>query len=68
MTPPPPIHLKNSNKYLKIIMREIAFGVKSLKSELFQNWKTEKNFKYVANICMYRGIRYIGLVILASTV
>ena len=31
--------------------------------ELFQNWKMEKNFKYVAYICMH-----ICLVILASIV
>ena len=35
-----------------MIHREIAFWIKSLKSELFQN------FKYVANVCMQRGIMH----------
>ena len=49
---------------------KLHFGVKSLKFELFQNEKTEKNFNYDANICMQNGIMHIqvGSMILASIV
>ena len=68
ITPPTPIHLKKINQFREKFTEKLHFWVKSLKSELFQNWKMEKNFKYVANICMHRGIMLIGLVILASIV
>ena len=60
-----PIHFHFCNN---IFTEKLHFWIKFLKSELIQNWKTEKNFKYVANICMYRGIMYLGVVILASIV
>ena len=49
-----------SYEFLKYSIEKLHFWVKSLKSELFQNRKTEKKFKYIANIRMYRGIMYIG--------
>ena len=63
-----PNTLKNFNQFREKFTEKLHFGVKSLKSELFQDWKTKKNFKYVATICMHWGIMQIGLVILASIV
>ena len=55
-----PIHLFIFfNYFLNDLKRNCIFGVKSLKSELFQNWKSQENFKYVANICMHRCIMHI---------
>ena len=65
---PPPIHFKDFNQFREKFTEKLHFWVKSLKSESFQNWKTEKNLEYVATICMHRGIMHIGLVILASIV
>ena len=63
-----PHTLKNYYQFCEKFTEKLHFWVKSLKSELLQNWKTKKNFKYVATICMHRGIMHIGLVILASIV
>ena len=63
-----PQTLTFSKQFHEKFTEKLHFWVELLKSELLQNWKTEKNFKYVATICMHRSIMHIGLVILASIV